>query len=305
MRASIVLIVIAGFASACTPPAPASTAGPSADPSAPATETPQSTGTRVPTAPSTPASGLYLRAWYEQALPPDTTFSQLPILTISDGLAIDGNVAIPAIYPGPIFVTPFARSITAEGQRAIVDEARRLGLVGDTTDFTGGAVAPGSQMARLEMVVDGTTYDLSGPPDPPVGCAPGTCDAEPGSPEAFSAFWGGLSALDAWLGGELGAVEPYQPDRVAVLFVAPARPEPGLPQQPRTWPLAGAFDEMGAELAGAPGSRCVTISGNDLKAVLPVLEQANQLTVFLDDADGQATASAVVVVPGAESPCPD
>jgi hypothetical protein len=230
-------------------------------------------------------------------LPPDATFAQLPMLTISDGMAIDGNIAIPAIYPGPILVTPFVRTIGQEGESIILEEARRLGLLDNGTDFTDGA-APGGQIARVLMTVDGRTHDLSGRADIAIG-------DQPGSPEAFAAFWQELSMLEEFVGDELGAVEPYVPARVAVLFGTRAEPEPGLTQQPRTWPLEGNFAEMGVEFPGAPGSRCVTIDGDDLEVVLPVLEQANALTVFLDEAEGQASANAVVVVPGAQSPCGD
>ena len=294
MRTVIVLILLTSFTVACVAQAPNPTASPTTSPSPVAISTPPPTAPATPSA--QPAAGFYLRAWFEQALPPDTIFSQLPMLTISEGVAIDGNIAIPAIYPGPIYVTPFARTISADGQAQIEDEARRLGLIGEQTDFTGGGVAPGAQIARLLMVIDGTTYDLSGLPDLAIG-------DEPGSPQAFAAFWGELSMLDSWLGSELGSSEPYVPERVAVLFTGPVPPEPGLPQQARQWPLPGSFDEMGVDFPGAAGARCLTISGDDLEVVLPVLEQATLLTVFLDDDDGQASASAVVVVPGEESPC--
>jgi hypothetical protein len=303
MRTVIALLFTAFVAAACSGAAPGPTLVPTAAPTPSVTASLRPTVTPAPTSSASPTAGFYLRGWYEQALPPDATFGQLPILTISEGVAIDGNVAIPAIYPGPIFVKPFARSISSDGQRMIADEARRLGLVGGTTDFTGGGAAPGSQIARLVLIVDGEMYDLSGPADPGVGCRPGECDADPGTPEAFSAFWQGLSMLDSWVGDELGATEPYEPERVAVLFTGPAQPEPGLPQQPKAWPLGGSFDQMGVEYPGAPGSRCITITGDELELAVPVLEEANQLTVFLDEADGQASANAVVVVPGAASPC--
>ena len=298
MRIPLVFVLLAALAAACAGTTPVATPPPSVHTSPGPTSTPQPTQTPTPasTPSSPPASGFYLRAWYEQALPPAATFGQLPTLTISDGLAIDGNIAIPAIYPGPIFVTPFARTITGAGQQMVADEARRLGLVGDETDFTGGGAAPGAQIARLLLIIDGTTYDLSGLADL------ATTD-EPGSPQAFAAFWQELSMLEQWLDGELGASEPYEPERVAVLFTAPVRPEPGLPQRPLTWPLAGSFDQIGYEFPGEAGARCLTVSGDDLDVVLPVLEDANQLSVFHDEVDGQRSAVAVVVVPGAESPC--
>jgi hypothetical protein len=257
----------------------------------------------LPTPSPTTTAGFYLRAWYDQALPPAATFGQLPMLTISDGLLLDGNVAIPAIYPGPIFIRPFARAISGDGQLMIADEARRLGLLGEEGDFTGGAVAPGAQIARLLLVVDGLSFDLSGRPDFATGCSLRSCQAEPGSAEAFTTFWQEISMLDVWLNSDLGPSEHYEPDRIAVLFTLPTRSEPGLQQRPLTWPLPGSFEQMGSEFPGVEGSRCVTLAGEDAASVIPVLDLANQLTVLHDEVDGQRAATAVVIVPGAESPC--
>ena len=300
MRSSVGLILLAVVACACALPAP--TTPPTPSPAAPPSPS-SPDGNPVPTSP--PQAGFYLRAWYERALPPIHTFGALPVLTIADGVAIDGNVAIPAIYPGPLLILPFARSISDPGEAAIVDEARRLGLLSDATDFTGGQVAPGAQVARLVIVVDGITYDLSGRPDHAMGCGGRPCQGEPGTPEAFTTFWQQLSMLDAWLGGELGPQDQYQPERLAVLFIPPARPEPGLQPQLSAWPLAGSFEDVGVEFPGEEGTRCVTVRAADLEAVLPALVAANQLTVFHDSVDGQRSAVAVVVVPGAESPCRD
>jgi len=87
------------------------------------------------------------------------------MLTIEDGLAVDGNVAVEAIYPGPLLIVPYARTISEAGTAAIVDEARRLGSLGNATDFSGGTAMPGSRTAQLRLVVDGVTYDLTGNPD--------------------------------------------------------------------------------------------------------------------------------------------
>ena len=285
--AALVATACGGGGPAPSSPSPGPTANPSPDPS------------------TQPPAGFYLRAWYTQALPPPSTFAWLPMLTIDQGIAIDGNVAVPAIYPGPLLIIPNARQISDAGIAAIVDEARRLGLLGEETDFTGGVVMPGARVGQLQIVVDGVTYDLLGNPDALVPCPGVRCDAEVGSPEAFAAFWQELSFLDPWLGGELGATVAYEPERLAVLFTDPVAPEPGLGQQPQTWPLDVTFAAVGVEYPGNVGSRCLTLRGEDLAAVLPVLRAANQLSVFLDTDDDQRSVMAVVVVPGAESPCPD
>lgn len=302
MRITLAVILIAASAFACG----GAGASPSPDPTTVRSPAPSLNVSPNPTSSPSPApGGLYLRAWYTQALPPPPTFNWLPMLTISDGVVIDGNVAVPAIYPGPLLIVPFARSISEAGVADIIEEARRLGLLGEVKDFTGGAAAPGARAGQLRLVVDGVSYDLVGNPDLSVPCAGVRCEADAGSPEAFAAFWQELTSLDAWLGGELGAPGQHEPERVAVLLTDPARPEPSLEQQLATWPLAGTFHEIGVEFPGLVGVRCVTLSGEDLDVVLPVLLGANQLTIFNDAVDTFKSALAVVVVPGAESPCPD
>jgi hypothetical protein len=104
--------------------------GPSSSPagSSPAGSSPASSA-----ALSGPASvsGFYLRAWQTQALAPQYTFGWLAPVTISDGQFIDGNIAIPAIYPGPIYLGPQSRPISDAGIAAIVAEARKDGLLAD------------------------------------------------------------------------------------------------------------------------------------------------------------------------------
>ena len=131
------------------------------------------------------ASGFYLRAWQTQALAPQYTFTWLPQATISDGQYIDGIVAVPAIYPGPLWVGPSVQSISAKGIDAIVAEARKQGLLGSTSDFTGAPMA-GAVTGHIQLIVDGTTYDLTGSPD--AVAAAGATPA-PGTAAAFAAFW--------------------------------------------------------------------------------------------------------------------
>jgi hypothetical protein len=84
-----------------------------------------------------------------------------PMLTVSDSILIDNNVAIPLIFPGPLLVLPNATPISEQGEQAIVDQARELGLLDGPTDFTGGGVMPGGVTGNVLLVVDGT--DTSSP----------------------------------------------------------------------------------------------------------------------------------------------
>jgi hypothetical protein len=253
-----------------------------------------------------PDAAFYLRIWQSQALPPPGTFSWLPMLTISEGRVIDGNVAVPAIYPGPLLILPFEREITADGQSSVVDEARRLGLLGDTTDFTGGQVAPGSQLGHIELVVDGVHRELVGDPGLAVPCdSENRCLADPATPEAFAAFWQQLGYLDGWIANELGPTSTYQPERLAVLVKAPQPDPDGLVPQVVAWPLEPDFADFGQPLDGNPDLRCATVTGDDLEVLLPILNAANQLTVFIDRQEVAASLITRAIVPGEQSPCGD
>ena len=71
------------------------------------------------------------------------------MLTVSDGIVIDDNVAIPMIFPGPLLILPNASPLTEQGEQMMVDQARELGLLDGPTDFTGGTVAPGGVTGQL------------------------------------------------------------------------------------------------------------------------------------------------------------
>jgi hypothetical protein len=100
------------------------------------TSTPSPSPSPAPSG-SSSANGFYLRAWQTQALAPQYTFAWLPLATISDGKFIDGMVAVPAIYPGPLWVGPSVRRSAPKGIDAIVAEARKQGLLGQKATSPG------------------------------------------------------------------------------------------------------------------------------------------------------------------------
>jgi hypothetical protein len=226
------------------------------------------------------------------------------MLTVSDGIVIDNNVAIPLIFPGPLMVLPNARPITAQGEQAMVDQARELGLLDGATDLTGGGVAPGGVTGNLLLVVDGTRHELTGNPDKLRMCGDRPCQVDPATPEAFAAYWWLLQNTDAWLGQQLGPSAQYQPERLAVLVVPPATENSGIPPNEVEWPLDD-FASFGAVLPGGQDLRCATVVGADVDALLPVLVNANQMTVFVDSSGTQQSLNVRPLVPLEPSPCPD
>lgn len=250
-----------------------------------------------------PETGLYLRAWQTQALPPSSTFMFAALAAVADGIWIDNNVAIPMIFPGPLLVLPQARTISPGGEQAIVNQARELGLLEGETDFTGGGVAPGGVTGHLLMIVGGTRYELSGDPSRVRFCDNGRlCPVDPGTPEAFAAFWSVLQDT-SWLEPHLGPNAQYQPERLAVLLVAPAVDNSGIAQNRSEWPLSTGLEEFGQPFAGGEGLRCAVVEGEELAALLPALLSGNQMTVFVDADNVERSVNARALVPGEESPC--
>jgi hypothetical protein len=243
------------------------------------------------------ADGFYLRAGRSQALAPQYTFAWLPVVTISDGILIDGNVAVPAIYPGPLWIGPSARTISAGATDAIVAEARRLGLLGGKSDFTG-APMPGSVIAHIAMTVDGRAYELVGDPAAMATC---NCTPEPGTAAAFGAFWDKVTGLSGWLPGELGASVPFEPDRLAVLSMPPAEAANGISAKQVPWPLATPLSSFGTPFGGE--FRCAVATGADLAKLVPVVKSANQLTQFVDGTGVARSLQVRPLVPGEPSPC--
>jgi len=292
-----VTLVVAACTTGGTPSAP-----PSPTPTAPAPAS--APGTPSPSGSPSPG-GFYLRAWLSQAIPPREAFARWPQLTIAGGRLIDGMVAIPAIYPGPLYVSFVARTISDEGVAAVADELRSQGLLGGVTDFGTAGVPPGGPVADLELIIDGTSRSLVGDPTRVVRCSTGTrCVPDPGTPEAFAAFWQRLGDTAGWLGGALGPQGPYEPERVAVLIVAPEPAQAGIEPGRATWPLAALFAGFGAPFPSGPGDRCAVVSGPDLALLLPAVQAANQLTRFVDAAGVKRSLVVRPLVPGEPDPCP-
>jgi hypothetical protein len=245
------------------------------------------------------ANGFYLRAWRTQAVEPRYTFGWLPSVTISDGQYISGMVAVPAIYPGPIYVGLSSRSISARGIDMIVAEARKDGLLGAQSDFPeGGMPRTGSITAHVQLVVDGVTYELTGA----LPSGPGPDSAPPGTAAAFASFWSRLETLDAWLATELRPSTPYTPTRIAAMLTPPTEASGGIAPNETPWPLTSTFATFGQPYGGSV-YRCATVTGTDLATLQPVIQASNQLTRFVDSTGAKASLQARVLVPGESGPC--
>jgi hypothetical protein len=258
-----------------------------------------SVGPAPSAAPSGAPSGarFYLRAWQTQALAPSNTFSWLAPVTISDGQFIDGNIAVPAIYPGPIYVGPLSRPISDSGIAAIVAEARKDGLLADKTDFSTDA-APGSVLTHIELQIDDVTRELTGPPATGIVAD----SAAPGTASAYQLFWNRIVSINAWLGADLGLGKSFTPAGLAVLVTPPTDATAGIAANDKLWPLASTFATFGKPFGGAI-YRCATVTGTDAATLLAVVVASNQLTHFADSTGSKASLQVRAMLPGESDPC--
>jgi hypothetical protein len=263
-------------------PSPSPSAGPSAAPTI------------------APSGGLVLRATQMQAIPPASRFAWLPVAAVTADLMLVTPGPAIDMYPGPLVPNLTARSLTAAGWAAIVSEADALGLLGDRTDFIPGDAVPGGVLGRIELLDDGRGYELVGDPSRLVRCGGARCIPDPGTPEAFAAFWQRLVDLGAWLGAELGPESAYLPAAYAILVGGtPAEPSP---LEPRIleWPLEAGLGTFGTAIGAAPTPRCGTVRDAEADAVRPSLDAANALTQWVDSPSTSATFSLEVrpLLPG-------
>jgi hypothetical protein len=264
---------------------------PSAEPSGsvPADATSVATG---------PGHDFYLRMWQSQAVATQYTVGSLPQVTIADGQFYDGMIAIPMVYPGPIYSSVSSRSISPAGIAAIVAAASAAGLLGTQTTF--GQAAPGGTTCHLTIAVAGVIHDLTADCAWPAGTPP---PATPGTNGAFELFWYRLASVNQWLAADLGSSVPWDPAGIVVVASPPtaAAGGPITPAQ-AAWPLAVPFSRFGSA-AGSADVRCAVASGEDMAVLLPAIEAGNALTRFTDSEGVAKSLQARPLLPGEPSPC--
>ncbi len=216
-------------------------------------------------------------------VPPGYAFRELPAFSLyGDGRLIRPGATI-AIYPGPALPALFATRISEDGVQAILARAEEAGLLGPDRRLDWPVVAD-APWTTFTVVAGGAAHVVSayalgfeegaGP-----GLPPGVTEEEAALRRELAAFVRALGDLGSWLPeGAVGPEEPYEPQALRVL-VEPWReaPDPALAQPEVPWPL-GSLAGFGDPTELAPGARCGLVEGPDLRALLPLVERANELT---------------------------
>jgi hypothetical protein len=222
----------------------------------------------------------------------------MPELAIEGQLLIDGLVAIPTIYPGPLYSAPVSRSISANGEAQVIALLRQDGLLANL-DFTSPA-KPGEAVLHLRVSQNGATYETSGYPSSEDCATRALCSFDPGTPRAFADAVAQLSSPDSWLSDELGPTSQYLPSELVVRLTAPLQATAPMTPATLAWPLTSSF----ADLEATGLYDCVTLGAADTARLLPTLLSANILTRFTDSSNVVRSLQVRALFPGEDAPCP-
>lgn len=241
------------------------------------------TGATGPTSPSGPGQ-LVLRI--EQIggfVAVQYNLTRMPMLSLyDDGLYITPGAQI-EIYPGPALPALSQQRLSPEAIDLLVQAAIDAGL-NKERDLTTMMVSD-MPTTVFTLTIDGQTYttqvyaldfDLGPNPD-------GMSKEEFQARKDLRAFQAKASDL-RWLpDGSVTDQGLYQPTALRI-FSSPYQPDPELTQAPIAWPLTPGLDLFGDSGQSTPGGmRCGTVDADASASLLPLAEQANQLTPWTSD----------------------
>lgn len=240
-----------------------------------------------PTGPTSPAGSDKLVLRIEQVggfVPIQFNLTRLPMMSLyEDGLVITPGVQT-AIYPGPALPTLAQQRLSPDAIRLLLQAAVDAGLDKDRNLQT--MLVSDQPTTVFTLTIDGQThttqvyalgFDLG--PKPPRGMSPEEFQAR----KDLSAFQKEASDL-SWLpDGSVTDEGMYQPTTLRI-FSSPYQADPTLTKPPIAWPLTPGLDLFGASEQDTPGGmRCGTVAADEAATLLPLAQQANQLTPWTSD----------------------
>ena len=234
---------------------------------------------------------------------PGVQLARVPELSLyADGTLITPGAQI-AVFPPPL-LPALQRSAVSPGQvDAVLDAARDAGLTGGGTRSLpepGGPQIADAPTTTVTVVADGRTTTTSAYA---LGTGSGGSD-DSDERRRLATFV--TAVQDGSLLG-LSATGPvstalYEPSAIALRTreaddAAPVTDEDGIVRDRVDWPVTQVRLDEAAEPDG-----CIVLRDADLAAALPVLEQANTLTLFVQD--GRFWEMAVRPLLPGETDCP-
>jgi len=211
-------------------------------------------------------------------VPAQTLAARLPVVSVyGDGRVITEGPVI-AIYPGPALPNLLERRIGATDLNRLVAIAVEAG-VGSETDYGTPTVTDLPETRFTVSTTDGvlttTVYALE--------VDEGLTADQIAARQKLRDLQSALTDLPGTLGPDAAGEErPYEPVALAAVTTPYAGSDEGLDQPEVAWPGPAL---PGEPLGSLPDLRCLTITGDDLAAVLEAAQAANTLTPWVSDGE--------------------
>lgn len=217
-------------------------------------------------------------------VPQEYLLTRLPHFVLyGDGCFIIQGAQI-EIYPQPLLPPLFEVCLTEEGIQQVLQKAQEAGLLdGDAEhDFPG--IADASTTVFTTNAGDVSTivsaYALGIDPEQNPELTP----EENAAREALGTFMSDMLSISSWMPAEMiaEAEHPYEADGMRLIWVDAENAQQndeGLERQELDWPLDTDLATLG-EPYWLDGYSCAVVSGDDLDTLMPLLESANQLTLW-------------------------
>lgn len=220
-------------------------------------------------------------------VPIEYNLRALPGLSLfGDGrLIVEGPVI--EIYPGPAMPNLQVSRLTEEGIQAILEEARKAGLLGPDKSYDYPCVAD-LPTTTFTVVAEGRTHSVSAYALGFEGEDMGQCgDVDVEARTKLLEFSQKVGDVRSWLPeGSVGPEEEYTPTEMRV-YVQTYRGDPELEQPSIVWPLGSSLAAFGEPDPNLSEVRCGVVGGEDLLVLLPEARSANQLTPWTSDHGAQ------------------
>ncbi len=201
-----------------------------------------------------------------------------------DGLLVTPGAQI-EIYPGPALPALAQERLSADAIQQLLQAALDAGLNTDRSYTDLGSVGiSDAATTTFTLTVDGQTHTTAVYALSELGPKPDSMSQdEYQSRQDLSAFQ--MKATDlSWLPqGSLSDQGAYEPSALR-LFVSDYQPDMSLTEPPVEWPLSPGLATFGDPLPDAGnGIRCGAVVSDAAATLLPVVEQANQLTPWTSE----------------------
>jgi hypothetical protein len=275
-----------GAAGTTTSGTPGTTGQPTAVPTQRPTETRGTPAIEHPTG----KDSLVLRITIDGGfVPPNVTFTTLPVLSIYG----DGRVIVQGpqtmIYPGAAMPALQGRTITEAGLQKVLAAAAEAGLLGPDSHYDDGGMIADAATTTFILNAGGRVHTISAYAlYEQENAGPNLSKDDAAARDLLREFLNQVTNLPELAGAsELTEVQPYTPHAVR-LFISDQKPlvdESNPRQDAIVWPLDTPLAEIGEPLgSGNPFELdCAVVEGADLDTLLPLLEDANTLTPWTSE----------------------